>query len=274
MAMMTEIAKIKMGERHRKDLGDINGLAESIREMGMLQPIGITEDKVLVFGERRLVACRDILGWEEIPARIVNVSSIVAGEYAENEVRKNFTPSERHAIGKALAEEIGNRLGRPTKEKSQKDSADFLKGTQTRDIVAQKSGLGSHDTYEKVGKVVSKGIPELVDAMDKKELSIGRAAEIAKLPPDEQREALQSPKPTPAKETKKQGDTEPQDSGLRMATQAMQLSEIAISQLTRIRLNDPRRIEALMRVRDYTIAQISGDTDVEKNNINTKLWIV
>lgn len=272
MAMMTEIAIIKIGERHRKDLGDINGLAESIREMGMLQPIGITEDKVLVFGERRLVACRDILGWEEIPARIVNVSSIVAGEYAENEVRKNFTPSERHAIGKALAEEIGERRGNPNL--IPQNSAELPKGMETRDIVAKKSGLGSHDTYEKVGKVVSKGIPELVDAMDKQELSIGRASEIAKLPPDEQREALQSPKPTPAKETKKQGDTEPQDSGLRMATQAMQLSEIAISQLTRIRLNDPRRIEALMRVRDYTIAQISGDTDVEKNNINTKLWIV
>ena len=34
---------------------------------------------------------RDILNWKTIPARVVNVTSIVAGEYAENEVRKNFT---------------------------------------------------------------------------------------------------------------------------------------------------------------------------------------
>ena len=36
-------------------------------------------------------------------ARVVDVSSILAGEYAENEVRKDFTPSERVAIAKARA---------------------------------------------------------------------------------------------------------------------------------------------------------------------------
>lgn len=48
------------------------------------------------------------------------------------------------------------------------------------------------------------------------------------------------------------------ESGSRMVTEAMQFSEIAISQLTRIRPDDPRRIEALARVRDYIDGQISG----------------
>src|SRR5262249_33748710 len=39
--------------------------------------------------------CRDILKRKTILARIVDVSSILTGEYHENEVRKDFTPSER-----------------------------------------------------------------------------------------------------------------------------------------------------------------------------------
>ena len=98
--------------RHRRDMGDLQALADSMSEIGLLQPIGVTADFALVFGERRLRAAR-ILGWTAISARIVDVPSIVAGEYAENEVRKDFTPSERVAIAEALRARIGERRGRP-----------------------------------------------------------------------------------------------------------------------------------------------------------------
>jgi ParB-like nuclease domain len=83
-----EIDDIRIGRRHRKQHGDLQVLADSIAIVGLLQPIGVTEDRELVFGERRLLACQDILGWSEIPARTVNVRSIVEGEFHENEVRK------------------------------------------------------------------------------------------------------------------------------------------------------------------------------------------
>ena len=57
-----QIASITVGDRHRKAMGDLRSLANSIAAEGLLQPIGITEDCRLVFGERRLRACRDILG--------------------------------------------------------------------------------------------------------------------------------------------------------------------------------------------------------------------
>ena len=41
------IADIRIGDRHRKDLGDLSGLAESIQSEGLLQPIGVTPDRVL-----------------------------------------------------------------------------------------------------------------------------------------------------------------------------------------------------------------------------------
>ena len=91
-------------------MGELEVLAASIATEGLLQPIGITEENVLVFGERRLLAVRDSCG-NTILARVVHVSSITAGEYAENEIRKEFTPSERVEIGKALEARIGRTEG-------------------------------------------------------------------------------------------------------------------------------------------------------------------
>lgn len=60
--MKREISAIQIGERFRRELGGLESLAESIKAQGLLQPIGITEEGVLVFGGRRLKACRDVLG--------------------------------------------------------------------------------------------------------------------------------------------------------------------------------------------------------------------
>src|SRR6516225_7565316 len=51
---ITEVPRdtIRVGERHRKDMGDLDALASSVAQEGLLQPIGVTEDNTLVFGER------------------------------------------------------------------------------------------------------------------------------------------------------------------------------------------------------------------------------
>ena len=54
----------------RQDLGDIQGLAESIRQFGLLRPVLITADGRLIAGRRRLEACK-LLGWETIPVSVV-----------------------------------------------------------------------------------------------------------------------------------------------------------------------------------------------------------
>ncbi|MGZ1489469.1 ParB N-terminal domain-containing protein [Brevibacterium sediminis] len=57
------VASIQVGQRHRTDLGDIDALARSIDQHGLLQPMTITPDGVLVCGRRRLEAIR-ALGWK------------------------------------------------------------------------------------------------------------------------------------------------------------------------------------------------------------------
>jgi len=60
------ITDITIAFTPRQDLGDLDGLAASIRRWGLLQPVGVTADNMLVFGLRRLRACQ-LLGWETIP---------------------------------------------------------------------------------------------------------------------------------------------------------------------------------------------------------------
>ena len=70
---MTETRRIKdiiIDHCFRQDLGDLQGLAESIREFGLLRPVLITRDGRLIAGRRRLEACKR-LGWETIPVIVV-----------------------------------------------------------------------------------------------------------------------------------------------------------------------------------------------------------
>jgi ParB family chromosome partitioning protein len=194
---------IKIGTRHRSDEGDLDQLAASIADVGLLQPIATDEYYNLICGYRRARCWFEVLKREDpIPAVILNLKSILAGEFAENEFRKNFTKSERIAIGKALEAEAGERRGRPGQEspadsetlKNVHSGAHFPKGEKTRDIAAKVAGFKSHQTYEQAKKVINSGTPELTAAMDKGEVSVSAAAKLASKPPAEQRRILAMPK--------------------------------------------------------------------------------
>src|SRR5262245_58148103 len=61
---------IRLGDRIRADLGDVEGLAASIADIGLLHPIVIAPDGMLLAGARRYEAMRQ-LGRTTIPCRIV-----------------------------------------------------------------------------------------------------------------------------------------------------------------------------------------------------------
>jgi ParB family chromosome partitioning protein len=185
--------QIRIGLRHRKDMGDLEVLAASISAFGLLHPPVVTKEGVLVCGERRFRAMRDILGWKTIPVIVLEVSSIVEGEYAENEIRKDFTPSERVAIGRAIEAEIGKRQGQRTDKGLPVNCAEVEPGVETREVAAAKAGFDSASTYERAKRVVEKAVDEVVAQMDVGDLSISAAAVIAEQPQETQREIVQMP---------------------------------------------------------------------------------
>lgn len=193
------IDKIHVEDRFRQDMGDLEALAANIREMGLLQPIAVDRYYHLIFGARRLEAC-EMLKWDRIPCVVLELDSILAGEYAENEFRKQFTPSERAAIGKAIEEELGNRHGQRTDLRPKgRESGPWVEGKnwdtgESRKLAAQRAGFGSHQTFERAKTVTERGVPELQAAMDSGAVSISGAAKIASQPKDEQQRILQLPK--------------------------------------------------------------------------------
>lgn len=174
------IAEIRIGDRHRKDLGDLEVLAASIGRGQLLQPIGVTPGLELIWGHRRLLACRDVLGWEAIPARTVQVPSIAQGEHDENLLRKEFTPSERVAIVETLRGYVHG--GDRKSDRGRKCDVDRLTVGEAARLVGD-----SKDDYFRAKKVVERGVPELVQAMDSGAISISAAAEIARAEPEVQR---------------------------------------------------------------------------------------
>jgi ParB family chromosome partitioning protein len=179
------IDSIQIKNRIRKDYGDIDGLAEGIRKNDLLQPIVVTPELILIAGERRLMAVKQ-LGWIEIDAvkmAVKNYEHQLNCEIEENENRKDFTPEEKVGytnellqVEKIKAEErkksnlkIGNKFPEP------------LHGTEretgeAKDIAAKKVGF-SRTSYDRAKTVVDSGDRELIDQMNSGKKSIRAAYE-------------------------------------------------------------------------------------------------
>ena len=107
-------------------------------------------------------------------------------EHAENEIRKDFTPLERVAIGEAVEAELGKRQGQRTDLASEGQggllelpgNCPEVKSGETREIAARKAGFGSDRTYLRAKAVAHHATPELAQAMDQGHVAISTAARL------------------------------------------------------------------------------------------------
>lgn len=172
------ISDIKVGNRVRKEMGWLDALERSIEYRGLLQPIGVTPDGYLLFGARRLQACIN-LGWTEIPARVIDVCSddpaqALKAERDENEVRKDFTPSEKVAIAEAIEKALGGRLGVNQHTEGLQTFADPPAKGNSRDIAASAVGW-SGEQYRQAKTVMAEADEETKSAVDSGKLSVNKA---------------------------------------------------------------------------------------------------
>lgn len=98
--MLVDIDKIVVKDRIRKDFGDIQELADDIKQNGLINPPVVNKEYELLAGERRLRACKS-LGWKQIEVRMMDTRDAEHEfdvEVSENENRKDFSRTEREAI--------------------------------------------------------------------------------------------------------------------------------------------------------------------------------
>ena len=171
------VADVKEDKRHRRDYGDLDALAASIRDRGLLHPIIVTPDLRLVVGARRLRAVKQN-GVTTIDAviasRFEDAAEALLAERDENTCREDFTPSEAVALGAEL-----EKLERPKAAERQAEGQKAggrgkkkLAGKlppskgETRDKVGLAVGM-SGKQYEKAKAVVAGGDAALIAEMDK-----------------------------------------------------------------------------------------------------------
>lgn len=151
------LSEIVIGERARKDMGDLATMAESMKRHGLLHPVVVLKDKTLVAGQRRIEAAR-LLGWEDIPVTVVDVADLLSAERDENEVRKDFTPSEAVAIGKMIEEQVRPLVDSQGRKRIS-DARKRASGQITEDESTQINNKLGRDTREIVGAAVGMSGP-------------------------------------------------------------------------------------------------------------------
>jgi N6-adenosine-specific RNA methylase IME4 len=196
------VGAIIIGNRTRQDFGDIASLARSIDANGLLHPVVVRRASdagyELIAGERRLKAWqlskfRD----DPIPVTIVDLASVMRGEWAENHERKNFTPSETVSIKRALEIEFDLKGEAEKRQKAGTKAAPGEAG-EANEIVAAYTGK-SRATIEKAEKVVAAAerdplrFGKLRDDMDRTGKVDGPAKRLAIM---EQADAIRSAPPT------------------------------------------------------------------------------
>lgn len=171
--MLIDIEKVKIGDRIRKDMGDLKELSDDIAKNGLINPPVVTPDFELIAGERRLEAMKK-LGYKQIEVRIMKVEDAehkLNLEINENENRKDFNKSERIEYARQL-----ERIERvKAKERMAQGTENFPEVGETRDLVAEKMGIGSGKQYEKEKYIADNADPETLEQWNNEEISTHKA---------------------------------------------------------------------------------------------------
>lgn len=162
-ALVLDVDSILIADRYRKDLGDLSDLKQSIVNVGILNPVTVTEyygGYKLLAGERRLTAFKE-LGLAQIPARVAreigDAHDALVAERDENTARKPMLLSEATALGMAIQEmEKPAALARMHEGRNQysQPSVPGNGGHESREIAASAVGL-SPATYTRMKTLVT-----------------------------------------------------------------------------------------------------------------------
>lgn len=191
--MLVEIDKIKVEDRIRKDFGDIEELAQDIKENGLINPpVVLPADEhgmyTLLAGERRLRALKS-LGKTDTEVRVMSVRDAEQAlniEISENEVRKEFSRAERVEYARRL-EKIEAAKARERKAATQFGSSNTAGQNsdapgRTDNAVASVIGV-SRDTLRREETIVdNKDLLSVEDFAnwDEGKLSTNKAYQIVK----------------------------------------------------------------------------------------------
>ena len=200
--MKVRIDEIKVNPGRRAALeSNIEELAFSISEIGLLNPITLTGDYTLVAGLHRLEAVK-LLGWTEVECTITDLDGLTAelAELDENFARTNLSPLEIGDLYRRR-KDIYEMLYPETKagtaqaigmNKAKGNNVDCNLQSRRKSFIEDTAGVtGSHpSTIARHIKIATDLTPEAKETLRgaEKPVSSTTLKKISKLAPDQQKE--------------------------------------------------------------------------------------
>lgn len=196
--MQLQITQIIIPD-HRKTRGNIEQLADSIRELGLLNPITVTTDYRLIAGYHRYLACKS-LGWNDIPANVVTLDNLRAelAEIDENLQRQELTVLERAeqlARRKNIYEEVYPQTKRGIAGAASRwgndATADSAVASFNKDTAA-KTGMSERAVYVET-QIANAIAPDVKEALRETPLANQKTEllKIAQMKPEQQRAVVE-----------------------------------------------------------------------------------
>ncbi|NLD76226.1 MAG: ParB N-terminal domain-containing protein [Acidimicrobiales bacterium] len=143
------VDSIVVGQRHRRDTGDLTPLIDSLKRVGLLQPVTITPDGHLICGYRRLQAAKQ-LGWRTlrvwVRSGLSDELTRLLAERDENTTHKPLSPLEAAKLYeelRTLVAEDADRRKRATQYGTETDETAGQPGPAESAGPAGPAGPGS-----------------------------------------------------------------------------------------------------------------------------------
>lgn len=192
--MILKISEVQIGQRVRDEYGDMESLANSIKDHGLLHPIVVDSNYNLIAGCRRLLACERI-GLKEIEAKVladISEKELRILELEENIRRKDLTELEKSKNLVELAEIKERELKERTENEFCTDSVRKIgrpKEAASLGSIASEIGIPKQSLYDAQQHVKAvEEYPELEEIPKYK--AIKTAKELQEAPPENREKIL------------------------------------------------------------------------------------
>lgn len=196
---------------------DVTELEKSIQTLGLIAPLVISPDNVILAGARRYQALLN-LGYTEAPVMVVDRNPLEKELVSidENLVRKDLSKIEIEAhlrrakeIYQELNPEVESADAQASAPKEEEDEADapkvkkvVLPAEKFLNMVSEKTGLSPKQIHEAINRD-EMASPMVKEARRNGELSLSQTNEIVKLNKEDQQVAIDHIKELPVREIKK-----------------------------------------------------------------------
>lgn len=200
MKLPIEEIQIKEGRREL-NVEHVEELAESIRELGLLNPLTVDKEHTLIAGLHRLEAVK-MLGWPEVEVTVCSLeglkaelaeideniirSDLSALEYGEillrrKEIYETLHPETKAGVSQAVG--MNRAIGRDVSDKMTLTSKSFVEDT------AEKLGVGKR-TVERQIQTAKNLTPEAKEIIRDSDTKITKKAalKLSRLEPEQQKE--------------------------------------------------------------------------------------